>query len=244
MLLLLRSDIRLFSADTLKRNMIKKFEAERQRFREMIGANDSLFSFTTDIWTSPSQVPFMAVTIHYIDSNWLMKEHLLDFVPFHGVHTGIEISSVFRHVIDDFSLKDKILALTTDNASNNDTFIDDLLQRGYLADPEAHMRCFAHVMNLAAQDALKEIKTSVDNIRYGVKTIRISPRKIAKLKEICLQEEVKYAKPVLDVPTRWNSTADMLSTAIRMKKPLQRMMDVMLEEGDIEEGYPTIAFTT
>jgi hypothetical protein len=34
--------------------------------------NSSKVSFTTDCWTSPNNIAFMGVTVHYIDENWTM----------------------------------------------------------------------------------------------------------------------------------------------------------------------------
>ena len=105
-------------------------------------------------------------------------------------------------IIDDFNLKGKILALTTDNASNNNTFIGDMLLAGYLDSIESHQRCFAHVLNLSAHDALREIKTSVDGLRELVKAIRVSPKRLQTFKEICGELSVEFLTPILDVATR------------------------------------------
>ena len=41
-----------------------------------------------------------------------------------------------------------------------------------------------------------------------------------KLREYCVNSGVDFLKPILDVPTRWNSLADLLATAIKLKEPL------------------------
>lgn len=56
----------------------------------------------------------------------------------------------------------QILAVTTDNASNNVTFLQEVAIE--LADSikfdnnNQHVRCLAHIINLAAQEVLKSLK--------------------------------------------------------------------------------------
>lgn len=126
------------------------------------------------------------------------------------------------------------MAVCTDNASNNDSFIQDLLDNEYINDKECHIRCFAHVLNLAAQDSLKEITTSINGLRDGVKLLRVSPGRMETFRTICLSEGVAFVKPILDVATRWNSTDDMLETSLRLKTPLQRIFTSFYESDDID----------
>ena len=49
------------------------------------------------------------------------------------------------------------MEITTDNASNNLTFIDTLSKENGSFQKENHFRCFAHVINLCVQDALEEL---------------------------------------------------------------------------------------
>ena len=60
------------------------------------------------------------------------------------------------------------MGVTTDNASNNDTFIRALsntcAEEGIAFNAENnHVRCLAHVMNLAAQLLLSTLKASAVN---------------------------------------------------------------------------------
>lgn len=58
-----------------------------------------------------------------------------------------------------------MLAITTDNASNNDTFIEELAD---ICEDEdinfhgktQHVRCCAHVLNLSVQDGLAKLEAT------------------------------------------------------------------------------------
>ena len=70
-------------------------------------------------------------------------------------HTGENLYEAFAKILNEFNLQNKILAVTLDNSSNNKSLME------YLDKDESnsfsllnHVRCFAHVLNLASQAVL------------------------------------------------------------------------------------------
>ena len=60
------------------------------------------------------------------------------------------------------------------------------------------------------------IKVDLEKLRFGIKKIRSSPQSYVKFRTLSQVD----LKPILDVPTRWNSTADMLERALKLKDGL------------------------
>ena len=56
--------------------------------------------------------------MHYIDASWELKNFLLDVIPMSVRHTGENMADAIMAVLCEFDLAEKILALTTDNASS------------------------------------------------------------------------------------------------------------------------------
>jgi hypothetical protein len=56
------------------------------------------------------------------------------------------------------------MGVTTDNASNNLTFIEELSKENDFFEKEMHFRCFAHVINLSVQEALKELDKQLNQV--------------------------------------------------------------------------------
>ena len=72
-------------------------------------------------------------------------------------------------LLNQFDLKSKLFCVTTDNATNNDTLTGALETRleiddGIHFDPlEQHIPCVAHVLNLAVQSFLRNLKVLEDD---------------------------------------------------------------------------------
>ena len=76
----------------------------------------------------------------------------------------------------------------------------------------------AHVINLASQDALSEIKTEVEKIRHIVKAIKFSIENRRIYEASFRSDGPSPSEPVLDVRTRWNSTYLMIRKALEVKE--------------------------
>ena len=63
---------------TIQKDVIKMFDSERKILKNMLEDNDSKYSFTTDAWTSRTNLAFMSVTIHWINDSWELREKTLD----------------------------------------------------------------------------------------------------------------------------------------------------------------------
>jgi len=71
-------------------------------------------------------------------------------------------------------------------------------------------------LNLSAQDALVLVEEEVSGIRDYIKATIHRPKHLQQLKEDLTETGGKdFVKPILDVKTRWNSTADMIIRSLR-----------------------------
>jgi hypothetical protein len=228
---LLRPGTRVLKADSLKNNIMDRFKKMKSQMMTFWSSIDSRVSFTTDIWTSPNDLSFMAITAHWISSEFVLQSMLLDFVELEGSHTGVNIEKTFSHSLKEYNLFEKKFAITLDNAYNNDNFISALMERDPSFDREHHIRCFGHILNLSAQDALGLVEIELSGIRDYIKAIIHRPKRLDQLEEDFLEAGGKnFVKPILDVKTRWNSTADMVHRALRLKVGLNCTMESMFDE--------------
>lgn len=215
LLTLLKPNLSIMSARQLKRQIMDTYNTKKQLLKTLFLNLDSKVSFTTDCWTSPNNIAFMGITAHYIDKDWNLHAKTLDFKSLPDSHSGSNLSNAFLSVLIEFGLTSKGMGITLDNASNNNSFMDILNSKYEIKTTFEHIRCFAHVLNLGAQAGLDVLKDDLVKLRTGIKKIRSSPQSYSRFKGF--QQSNCTLKPILDVPTRWNSTADMLKRAMELK---------------------------
>ncbi|KAA0025770.1 zinc finger BED domain-containing protein RICESLEEPER 3-like [Cucumis melo var. makuwa] len=182
---------------TVARDVLKLYVNEKNRLRDMFVKNKYRVSLTTDCWTSGQNINYMVLTALFIDFDWKLHKRILSFSPIEN-HKGDTIGKTIEKNLKDWGIE-RVMTLTIDNASSNDTAVAYLLKRfnkGLLFGREfLHVRCCAHILNLIVTDAFKEHNDCIDRIRYAVRFIR------------------------------WNSTYMMLEDAVKFEKAFDRLED-------------------
>jgi hypothetical protein len=136
----------------------------------------------------------------------------------HTVNHGISLCNALMDVFEDFEIAPRILGITADNASNNTTMLEEMEKIYAEKYPDAgfsllwnKIECFAHIVNLAGQQILKNFKNPVDvdnyepdsdsadvmntalsRLSFLVRKIRRSPKLRRLMKRICQEQEMKY----------------------------------------------------
>jgi hypothetical protein len=85
-----------------------------------------LISLLLDAWTSLNHIPVFAVISHWISPNYTKREALFEFTALKGVHSGENMAGITFGSIDQLGVLQKLLAITADNALNNDTLVEHL----------------------------------------------------------------------------------------------------------------------
>ncbi|XP_038904318.1 zinc finger BED domain-containing protein RICESLEEPER 2-like [Benincasa hispida] len=127
---------------------------------------------------------------------WKLHKRILTFTQIEN-HKGETIGKEVEKCLKQWGIE-KVMTLTVDNASSNDTAIAYLKKR------------FKH--GLVLDDA--------------VRFVRSSPTRLVTFKK-CITEESIDSKSMLchDFSTRWNSTYLMLEAAVKFEKAFERLED-------------------
>ncbi|KAF8714530.1 hAT family C-terminal dimerization region, partial [Rhizoctonia solani] len=117
--------------------------------------------------------PFMAITSHYVNA---VDEDVATLIAFHiveGAHAGVILAQHIFGVLKEYNIVHKIGSITLDNASNNNTMMEELLRliraKGYDFDEEGNqICCFPHIINLAVTAFLDALDVT-ENYVYALK---------------------------------------------------------------------------
>jgi hypothetical protein len=123
----------------------------------------SKISISLDGWSAANHLGFLAVKGYYINQDWVLCERLLDFIPLRGRHTGSSMAADLMIVLSNTKTESNLLAITSDNASNNGTLTKTLQEKlAYKGiswnRKENSIPCMAHVINLVVQDIIHNLQ--------------------------------------------------------------------------------------
>lgn len=155
----LNPDAELYTDKTMRADLLSTFAEKFNDLKVQVSEIPGKMAITMDGWTSKNVLPFLAIRAHWLDEQWDYKSQLLDFCHIEGSHSGKTFKDLFSNALQSLGIPlDKIISITVDNASSNDTFFDQLEEIFDVLGEDQHIRCLAHIINLAAQDVLKSLK--------------------------------------------------------------------------------------
>lgn len=212
----------------------KLYEEAKTKLREELASVNHV-ALTTDGWTSNTGDSYITVTVHYINSHLKMITRVLNtsFVP--QAHTSENICAFLKEVANEWNIDEKIVAIVTDNASN--------MKLAVTLGGWKHVSCFAHTLNLAVTDALKnnsELNGILARCRSLVAFFKQSSKANSQLKKMAVLSKISITTLKQEVPTRWNSTVIMLRSIVKLADPIAAVLaslkrtDLLLENEAIQ----------
>ncbi|CAN1321385.1 Zinc finger BED domain-containing protein RICESLEEPER 2 [Linum perenne] len=212
------------SRRAIREDCFKLFIVERQKLKDYLRtACAGRVSITADTWTSVQNLNYMCITSHFIGHDWKLHKKVISLSRITS-HKGSDIGAGIAKCLDEWGLK-RLFTVTVDNASANDSAIKYLHGKlhgwgtHFLSGNYLQVRCVCHIINLIVQDGLNKLGMSVRRVREAVRWVRASPAREECFRNAVAIRKMKCKKmPLLDVPTRWNSTFSMLDTASAYEK--------------------------
>lgn len=82
----LNPSFKIISRPTLRSDIMKMFASEKGGLKKLLENAESKIAITTDMWTASNQKKgYMAVTAHYIDQYWVLRNKTLRYTSFLAV---------------------------------------------------------------------------------------------------------------------------------------------------------------
>ncbi|XP_073224924.1 zinc finger BED domain-containing protein RICESLEEPER 2-like [Cicer arietinum] len=208
---------------TARNDCLAIFDMEKKILKKFL-ESVSKISLTIDMWKSSHQVvEYMVIMGHFINAGWNLQKRVLSFVKVSPLRCGIDVADAIYKCLKTWGIENKVFSVSVDNASYNDSclrYLKDNLSissKFIFGDSLFHVRCCAHILNLLVQDGLSKIKDTIFNIRESVKYVNHNDARLKAFCDVVEQKPLKERKLIIDCPTRWNSTFNMLSTALKFQ---------------------------
>lgn len=188
--------------------------------QELALVSTSDISITSDCWTSVAGMPYITITSHFIDNQWMLKTFCLRCAHFADDHTSENIAEVLTNLLADWELNASELAsCTTDNGKNILKAICTNLKI-------PHISCFGHNINIGVNRALEQpqLKRAISRVKKLQNTIAHS----WKMKRDLVQAQELLKMEIITLPsaceTRWWSTLKLCSRFLENQLPICKML--------------------
>lgn len=193
--------------------------------------NTKFTSFTTDLWTSRKCESYMGLTIHFITPTWKLESVYLAAYPLPVDHCGENLAEAIQDAFSDWEIcMDNLVVGVTDSASNNSTCFSHL--------DIPWLTCFGHNLNLAINKALNDERV-IRALRIARKAVDAFSRSSKRRRSLREKQGVlglPQHELIIDVSTRWGSTADMVH---RLLEQQQAVCAVFMENRAIWHLNPS-----
>lgn len=243
-------------ADTIRSHAQAIFQNAKTLVKENLATAQSEIHYSFDLWTSPNYKAMLAIIGHWTAADFSLKTVLLGIHEIHSRHTGFNIGSVLLPLFDELDITNKLGYSVTDNAQNNDmalkTLSTSLLKKGIHYDVPSHrLRCIGHIINLIVKTMLFGVKATIDDIvdlpssdsydgaiaklHYIIYHIRMTPQRrdlyaSEQAASLCASPEFIV---IVDNATRWNSTYNMINSALKLRQRIDGYVRLVGKELEI-----------
>lgn len=181
-------------------------------------------SITTDGATFDTGASYIAVTAHYITSDFCMRDVCLMVAQMTESHTGEYVSELLDQVAERWKVEHRVFAGVTDNGSN---FAKGVRINAHVKE---ELRCIIHTLQLSLEDATKEF-VEFHHLCKDVQSLVCRIRNSHLLTEELLGIQVEQAagdiiglpsshrplRLIIDASTRFNSFCLVFTRLLEVK---------------------------
>jgi hypothetical protein len=169
---------KIIGADTVKNRLMERVRKVEEKNIALFAMELSTVAVSLDGWTSQNNYSVIAINISTISRSFEVYKRCIEFIEIEGSYSGENLGKIVFLALEKHGLLQKLLFITADNASNNDTLcrhlytqmkrqFDDHLEefpskQGIMRfkGGESQICCFAHILNLVVKAILKDLGSS------------------------------------------------------------------------------------
>ncbi|KAL9567664.1 hypothetical protein ACKAV7_008236 [Fusarium commune] len=236
--------------DTVRRHILQVYEENKAEIKRVLATAPGLLHIAFDGWRSNNRYALYGICCYFLNTLGQPGKLVLGLPELVDRHSGDNIATHVVEVLRSYGITHKVGYFTLDNASNNDTAMEEIGKALGFKGKTRRLCCFGHILNLAVKALLfgHNSEAFEDDIQ-GNETldakahIHRSDSFTNLLRSLQLPAYSKSDDPVvrakkpldviIDVVTRWLSTLYMIKRALLLKDFLE---DLWYEQKSEWEG--------
>ena len=129
----------------------QSFERRREIIFDLVKNAKSSVHLSFDLWTASNGFNYIGIVSHFVDITGQKRDVLLGLPRLVGPHSGENIASYVKEVIDRYELGSKLGYFMLDNANSNDTCLETLATWYPIDVGRRRLRCIGHIINLVVR---------------------------------------------------------------------------------------------
>ncbi len=148
----LKDELPTISRKSIKNRLDILYNSEFKKLKDLLARNNSKFSITLDEWNSSNNIDFLAITLHFYNNKFELKNYLIAFEYLNEdeSYTGNLLFDILNNILKEYTIRQKLLAITRDNARPMNNLVN-ITRSQYLERYNIQIidnRCAAHILNL------------------------------------------------------------------------------------------------
>lgn len=212
---------RIPTEERCKKMIYNSYNWTKDQLQELLKSSANSINFTTDMWTSRRNDSYIGVTISWLDQEMKLHEALINIKLLPNPHTAENIKDCLENIFEEWNLKGKCFAATTDSGANVKKAIS-------LMNNVTRLSCAAHTLHLSVTKGLEPIKQFIKRVNNVILFFALSPKQNERLKKA--QKERGFSKIleiIQDVRTRWNSSYLAWKRLLELKVAIQWLANTL-----------------
>lgn len=161
-------------------------------------------------------IDIVCFTACWIDDNFIMQKRILAYQTgltkeFRNVDTVIKIMAKLMY---SYSINDRVFAV---NWYFKDKMSKNTNESAGRELNHKSVRCACQILNSIVRDGITHFESEIKKIRRAMRYIICCSYRNTEFSRRCLADKHIMKSQILDIPTRWNTTYDMLVRALKQK---------------------------
>lgn len=165
---------KLPSRQTITRHVTELHDSLQRQAHKAFSSATTKCSLQTDVWTAGSgQLSFTGGNISWIDKDWRLRTEFAFLTPLRERHTGANLAVHLYDWVKTRELGQKIVSITTDNASNNNTMLESFAGHTDISfnRSEDHIFCSCHCIGRVVFVFMKSLGCTIPSLRQPELTV-------------------------------------------------------------------------